>query len=125
MTERRCSRQEEFRLSCVVADYLRRALPSTAVWSHFPAGEARSAITGARLKRMGTARGWPDYLIVYDGKLIGLELKTPKGPVSKEQQAVGEAFSANGMAWTVARSLDAVESFLRSEGVPLKATVHA
>ncbi len=29
-------------------------------WSHFPAGEARDARTGAKLKRMGAKAGWPD-----------------------------------------------------------------
>lgn len=118
-------RQEEFRFSCVVADYLRKALPSTAAWSHFPAGENRSEITGARLKRMGLAKGWPDYLVIHDGKLIGLELKAGKGSVSKEQAEVGEAFVANGMSWTVVRSLEGVETFLRGEGIPLKSSVAA
>lgn len=114
--------QAEFRFSCVVADYLRRALPSTAAWSHFPAGENRSAITGARLKRMGLARGWPDYLILCDGKLIGLELKVPGGATSPEQRAVGDCFVANGFAWSIVRSLEEVEAFLRGQGLLLKAS---
>ena len=82
--------QEEFRLSCVVADHLARALPTRAVWTHFPAGEHRNEITGARLKRMGLAKGWPDYLILVDGRLLAIELKAPGGSVSKEQRAIGD-----------------------------------
>lgn len=115
--------QAEFRFSCAVADFLKRSLPSTALWTHFPAGEARTAITGARLKRMGTQKGWADYLIVHDGRLIGLELKAPGGRISPEQRAFGDALVANGFSWSIVRSLDEVETFLRGEGVPLKATL--
>jgi hypothetical protein len=117
--------QAEFRLSCVVADHLARALPPRAAWSHFPAGEARSEITGARLKRMGLARGWPDYLIVLDGKLLGIELKAPGGKVGDVQREVGDKFVANGFAWTIARSLADVESFLIANDVPLRARIAA
>jgi hypothetical protein len=115
--------QEEFKLSCVVADYLARALPKRIPWSHFPAGENRSAITGARLKRMGTQKGWADYLILAEGLPIALELKTPKGKVSDEQGAFGDAWTANGGKYAVCRSLDEVQAVLESAGVPLLARV--
>lgn len=117
--------QEEFKLSCVVADYLRHALPAHVLWSHFPAGENRSPITGARLKRMGTAKGWPDYIIVHNGRFIGIELKIPGNYPSPEQRAFGDCLTAQGGAWTVARSLDQVEAFLRAEGVPVAARMAA
>jgi hypothetical protein len=118
-------RQDEFRLACVVADYLARALPVEAIWTHFPAGENRSAITGARLKRMGTARGWPDYLIIYRGKLLGLELKAEGGSVSPHQRHIGESFKAHGFDWSVIKSTEEVEKFLTRRGIPLRATVLA
>lgn len=115
--------QDEFRLSCVVSDFLAKALPPRARYTHFPAGEHRSRITGARLKRMGMQRGWPDYLVICDGKLIGLELKAPGGSsISPEQRAVGDAFVDNGFAWTLAKSCEDVERFLLEQGVPLRAT---
>ena len=112
--------QPEFQLSCVVADWLRVALPARAVWSHFPAGEARSAITGSRLKRMGTATGWADYLIIVDGNILGIELKAPNGKLSDAQAAFGDALTANGGRYQVCRSLDDVEAFLTASGVPLR-----
>ena len=39
--------QDELRLACATADYLARALPAHMLWTHFPAGEARSKATGA------------------------------------------------------------------------------
>ena len=98
-------RQEEYKLCCVIADWLRVALPPRAVWSHLPFGENRDPVTGARLKRIGTARGWPDYLILVDHILVG--------------RAFADAFVAAGGYYAVCRSLEAVEAFLRDCGVPL------
>jgi len=118
-------RQDEFRLACVVAGYLARALPVEALWTAFPAGEARSAITGARLKRMGLQRGWPDYLIIYRGKLLGVELKAGSGTATTEQSFVGCAMIAHGFDWTVIRSTEELEHFLIGHAIPLRATVLA
>ncbi len=116
-------KQDEFRLACVVADYLARTLPADAIWSAFPAGENRSAITGARLKRMGLAKGWPDLLIIYRGNLIGIELKVAGGSISPEQKHIGAMFIAHGFAWGIARSLDDVEAILTEQGIPLRGTI--
>lgn len=113
--------QEEFRLCCVIADYFRLAMPAHILWSHFPSGENRNAITGARLKRMGLQRGWPDFILAHNGRLIGIEVKV-KAPVTTEQRAFGDALTAQGGAWTVARSLDEVTAFLSACGVPIAAT---
>jgi hypothetical protein len=45
-------------------------------YSHFPAGERRDVVTGARLKRFGLKKGWPDFLLISPaGQLHCLELK--------------------------------------------------
>ena len=54
----------EFALHCMVADALRRWITPNWQWTHLPLGEHREAITGARLKRMGTQPGWPDLLLL-------------------------------------------------------------
>ena len=118
-------KQDAFRLACVVADWFRLNLPATALWTAFPAGEHRSAITGARLKRMGVQRGWPDYILIYQGRTFGIELKAPKGKLSEHQKDVADAFTANGCGWTVARTLDEVEAFLIDQGVPLRGRIAA
>ena len=117
--------QDEFKLSCSVFDYLGRALPTRALLTHFPAGEKRSAVTGARLKRMGMQRGWPDYLVILDGKTFGIELKAGKGKLSDVQLAVADAFVANGAPWVCARSTQEVEAFLIEQGVQLRARIAA
>ena len=114
------SAQEEFRLSCLVADYFAAVLPAGVLWSHLPFGENRTAITGARLKRMGTQRGWPDYAIFHDGGVLAIELKAPKGRLSDHQKAFGDALVALGGAYHVCRSLDDVDAALALAGVLVK-----
>jgi hypothetical protein len=115
--------QDEFRLACVVAEFLARALPVNVLWSHLPFGENRNVVTGARLKRMGTKRGWPDYLVIANGKMISLELKAPKGKVSDEQREFSVTFSGLGGFYHVCRSLDDVEAALIAAGVKLLAGI--
>jgi hypothetical protein len=65
----------EFRLQVAIAEHLRnRAVPGV-YWTAIPNGEKRSAITGARLKRMGVRAGNPDFLLIKKGRCFGLELK--------------------------------------------------
>ena len=113
--------QLEFKLQCVIVDYLRYALPPRAIWTAFPAGEARSVLTGVRLKRAGLACGWPDIIVLSDGLFLGIELKTPCGELSDAQALVGDGIVANGGKFFVCRSLDDVVSALGSAGVPLRA----
>jgi hypothetical protein len=54
----------EFEVQCMVADDLRRWAAPGWQWTHIPLGEERSAITGARLKRMGAQPGWPDFILI-------------------------------------------------------------
>lgn len=105
--------QDEFRLTCVVADWLRLAMPSSLPWSHFPSGEARSAITGARLKRMGTAKGWPDFILnLPGGRVAYIELKTASGRLQPEQVEFRDKVLANGSRWALCRSLSDVQTNL-------------
>ena len=115
--------QSEFRLHCAVADYLARALPARVLWWHTANGENRSAITGARLKRMGVKRGMPDLFVYFDGQLIGIELKVGKGRISPDQADVADRLVELGGSFILARSIGDVEIGLRNRGVPLLATV--
>ena len=97
----------EFRTHVAVADALRVGCVAGWLWTHFPAGEHRDEATGARLKRMGLQKGWPDFLLIDStGKHHWLELKRGKAPLTKEQEAFRDACQARGVAWAVARSFD-------------------
>jgi len=101
------ARPKEYRLQTDVADVLKdHALP-TWRWSHFPAGERRDVITGARLKRMGLQRGWPDFVLVSPhGAFHGLELKRLGEDPTDEQLDFQLWCIRHGVAHSVADSFD-------------------
>lgn len=110
--------QQEFRTACVVSDALKFGARTDVPWSHFPAGEKRSAITGARLQRMGLARGWPDYVFIPPGANVPfLELKSPGGYLTPEQMAFRDRVLANGCKYEVARTGQEAIEILRSWGI--------
>lgn len=106
--------QAEFRLQCLVRDLLAlHKLP----WVHafaVPNGEARSARTGARLKRMGVRAGEPDIIILTQGRCFGLELKAAGGRLSAEQRQVQAEWREAGSVYFVASGWDEALHFLAS-----------
>lgn len=122
--------QPEFRLHCVVADFLRVALSPEVLWFAIPNGEKRSKITGARLKRMGVRPGVADLMISWHVggqiRVLWCELKALKGgSLSPEQRRFRFDAENTGHDFYVCHSLSEVESVLRSCGCPLKARVAA
>lgn len=92
-------------LQVQVADILRAYCKSDWLWTHFPAGEKRTAITGAKLKRFGLQRGWPDILLVRPLGLIHcLELKRLGEDLNDAQETFQIWCIAHGVphavAWT-------------------------
>lgn len=108
--------QPEFRLTCVVADTLRLRGIEGLYWTHLPFGEARSERTGARLKRMGTRAGAPDFLMILRGKAIGLELKTATGRQTETQRETEALWTLSGGLYFVAKGYDAAIQFLEMVG---------
>lgn len=117
--------QPEFELQCAVSDRIRQTVFPDVSWTAFPAGEKRDPATGARLKRMGVASGWPDYLFLVNGQLIGVELKTEadlirgvgKGYLTPEQKAVRDAWERQGVKYIVCHGFDAAITVLTIHGV--------
>lgn len=105
--------QSEIGLHMQVAAFLRHAWPEHLLWTHFPAGERRDAKTGAKLKAMGLAPGWPDFILILpNAQLAALELKVIGGVLSLVQMDVRDRFLALGCGYAVCRSLDEVERVL-------------
>lgn len=108
-----------------VANYLAVATPSL-LWTHFPAGEARSAKTGAKLRSFGLKRGWPDLIFVLpSGRFAAIELKAPAGRQSPEQKAVQASIEAAGGLYVICRDLPGVVGILTVWGVVPRANVRA
>jgi VRR-NUC domain len=114
-------KQDEARLQGAAVEYLRTALPSRAIVFAVPNGGSRDKREAARLKWQGVLAGVPDVLVMLDGRTFGIEFKAPKGRLSTAQKDIADKFTANGIPWTVARSLDDVEAFLAGYQVQLGA----
>jgi hypothetical protein len=119
-----------------VVDYLRVMVLPPAEWTAFPAGHvALAPADAAKLFRQGLKRGWPDLLLLHNGRLYGIELKKRGAPLSKSryvrsrggalrwvegQEDVLPRLMAAGAEVCVCDSLDGVIMALRGWGVPLR-----
>jgi hypothetical protein len=104
---------KEISLHMSTAAYLRRAWPEHLPWTHFPAGEKRDARTGGKLKAMGLAPGWSDFLFILpNGQAAFLELKRPSGGLSTAQEDFRDKVVALRCGHATARSLDEVEQVI-------------
>ena len=99
-----------------VVHLLRSSARHNIVWFHVANGEARDAITGAKLKRMGVIPGVPDFILIVDGKTYGLEIKSNKGSLSAPQKVFREAMENAGGFYRVAKSVDAAIVILSGIG---------
>jgi hypothetical protein len=109
----------EFALAAAFADTLKRVADPDWFWTHFPAGEKREAITGARLHRMGLKPGVADYLFLSpDGRPHFLELKRRRGgELSQAQEDFRDWCKAHGVIWRVARTYDQAIAIVSEWGV--------
>ena len=134
-------RLEEFvppedRLQVSVADALAKLLRPPAQFAAYPAGHIR--LTGqqaSKLYRAGLRAAWPDLLVLFPGKLIGIELKTLDGVLSRSrwvrtkrgkprwvegQREMFPKLKAAGMRGPyLCRSVEQVLHVLEAEGCPL------
>jgi len=103
-----------------VVTALRFALPRTAIIQHCanevtepgPRGAKRQAI----LVGMGIHPGFADLMVLCDGRVLFLELKSLKGKLSPDQEAFRDAVLAQGLGWALVRSLDDALGALADHG---------
>lgn len=120
-------------LQRAVADYLQIILPDTVVWSAISHGATLGgtakdrAIRGATLKRMGQRKGvadlfisWKTYATPPMFGMLWIELKSPKGQASNEQNDFAERVRLIGHDYVVCRSLNGVITALKQYGVPTR-----
>lgn len=112
-------KRPELALQKAVTEFLDVALPKDAFWTAFPAGGG-GKIRGAQLKASGLKAGVPDLLVLYGGRAVFIELKSPKGRISDPQwQTLGKLADAGAIVY-VARSVEQVDGQLRNAGIPLR-----
>jgi hypothetical protein len=112
----------EFAVHCMVADTLRRWATPGWIWTHLPMGELRDAVTGARLKRMGTQAGWPDLILIppagpkFWQRPHFLELKRRGGKLTGPQAGFALWCKLNGCPHEVCDTYDAAVKILKQWG---------
>jgi hypothetical protein len=107
-------------LQRAVVSALRFALPKGAIIHHCanevalagPRGAKRQAI----LQGMGVHAGFADLIVLSEGRVMFLELKSSKGRLTPAQQAFRDAVEAQGFAWALVRSLDDALGALADHG---------
>jgi hypothetical protein len=108
-------------LQRAVVTALRFALPRTAIIHHCanevtepgPRGAKRQAI----LIGMGLHPGFADLMVLCEGRVLFLELKSLKGRLSPAQEAFRDAVLAQGFGWALVRSLDDALGALAHHGL--------
>ncbi len=116
------ARPKEIVLHMSVADMLRKHAHADWQWTHIPAGEVRDPRTAAKLKRMGTKAGWPDFLLIHPrGQTHCLELKREGEVLSEAQDEFKFWCIRSGVPYAVVYTMDDARIALDAWGiVPLK-----
>lgn len=82
------------------SDWLDRQVVEGKVekFTHFPAGEKRDKITASLLKKMGLRKGFPDFIVAVNKRLIFIEMKKRDrtNRMSKEQKDWKEVLESMG-----------------------------
>lgn len=93
-----------------VVQALRFALPRSAIIHHSANEVTEAGPRGAKhqaiLVGMGVHPGFADLMVLCDGRVLFLELKSVKGRLSPTQEAFRDAVTVQGHGWALVRSLD-------------------
>jgi hypothetical protein len=107
-------------LQRAVVAALRFALPRTAIIHHSANEVAEPGARGARrqaiLVGMGVHRGFADLMVISEGRVLFLELKSLRGKLSSDQEKFRDAVLAQGLGWALVRSLDDALGALAGHG---------
>jgi len=110
----------EWREQVRFAALLDRWLDDTCTFATATDPVASSALSGWLRRRRGVRAGVPDTLVVYLGKLVGLEMKSIAGRCSAAQRTVRVALLRAGADWWVCKSAHAAMWALVQSGVKFR-----
>jgi len=108
-----------------IVSALRIALPRNAIVHHCanevteagPRGAKRQAI----LVGMGVHPGFADLLVISEGRVLFLEVKSAKGRLRPAQEAFRDAVITQGLGWALVRSVDDALGALADHGFTTRA----
>jgi hypothetical protein len=73
---------------------------------------------------MGVHAGFADLIVLCEGRVLFLELKSLKGRLSPAQEAFRDAMLAQGFGWALVRSLDDALGALADHGFTTRVIRH-
>ncbi len=99
---------------------LRFVLPRGAIVHHsaneVTAGDRRGRSRQAILVGMGVHPGFADLVVLSQGRMLFLEVKSKTGRLSPAQEVFRDAIQAQGFAWALVRSVDDALAALADHG---------
>ena len=109
-----------------IVQALRFALPRDAVVHHCanevtepgPRGAKRQAI----LVGMGVHAGFADLIVISDGRVLFLEVKSQTGRLRKSQEVFRDTVVTQGFGWALVRSVDDALGALADHGFTTRIT---
>lgn len=106
--------------------YLRAVLPG-AVVHHSPGefGMSGQAIARqiAKNKANGMLPGWPDIIVLWQGRTLAMEVKAEGNSLTPAQKVIRAEIEAQGIPYSVVRSRADVDEFLGGLGIPLRGVI--
>lgn len=104
-----------------VAQWLDWMLLPPALYTTFPAGWGwLPKSTAGRLKGSGLKAGFPDILVFFDRRCVGIELKKRDGALTENQKVMRPLLEAAGVQVFVCRTVDEVVAVLVAQGFPMR-----
>lgn len=118
-------RYNEYNLQVEIIDEFHRCLAPEVVFFSVPNERNTSKIAGHRLKRAGRLAGVSDLLVTWPGpdgfpRGAVLEVKAPRGSVTKAQRLFLGRARAAGWVAAVVRSVDSAMETLEAAGCPMR-----
>lgn len=114
---RTISHLREDNIQRVVWSHLVHRARKGVVYFHVPNGGKRNQSEAAKFKRLGVVPGIPDLLLLADGKLYALEIKTVIGHLSPDQKAMHAVMREAGATVATAFGLDEALKRLETWGI--------
>lgn len=114
---RTISHLREDNIQRVVWSHLVHRARKGVIYWHTPNGGKRNQSEAAKFRRLGVVPGIPDLLLLADGRLYCLEIKTVIGHLSPDQKAMHAAMREAGATVATAFGLDEALKRLETWGI--------
>lgn len=119
-------RAQEADVQRAVVAALRMALPGAVIHhspnEHRAGGPSARRVQGIRAG-MGLSPGWPDLVVLAQGRVLFLEIKGPRGRLAPAQVAFRDRVRAEGHHWSLVRSVDDALDAAAAAGLVVRARV--